>query len=212
MTGGDYSALTPVLPGAVPEQWGLDVRDSVILRFASAAARDSALTGLDAGDSGLTAWLQDVDQLTIWDGASWVPAGPYRVGGTTPRTSDVTMTTTETVADSLTVTCVAGRRYRLTWSGSFHSSVSGDSVDIRARYAAGASVTNTGTLIKACPLSEPAANHNLSGAFTAEITGIAAGQTTFGVFGVRIGGSGTIHLYAGAIYPVTFVIDDVGPA
>lgn len=206
---------TTVVAGTViTASWGNMVRDQLVTPFADAATRNAQilapvegmLCALATDPYGLT------DTLWTYSGSAWIPATRLRIGGITPRTSDVTMTTTETIADSLTVTCVAGRRYRCTWSGSYNSSGAGDSVDIRLRYAAGASVTNAGTLIKACPLSEPAANHNLSGAFTAEITGIAAGQTTFGVFGVRIGGSGTIHLYAGAIYPVTFVIDDVGPA
>ncbi len=209
MTGGDFSALTPVLPGAVPEQWGLDVRDSVILRFASEAARDSALTGLGATDSGLAAWLQDVKRLTIWDGVSWVPVGPHRVGGSV-RTSDVSMTTTETLADSATVTVVAGRRYEILWSGACYSTTAGDSFEIRLRYAAGGTVANTDTLIKTLPMAEPAANTDLNGSFSFECTGIDPGETTFGVFAIRVYGSGTIHMHSSAAYNVHFFIKDIG--
>jgi hypothetical protein len=201
---------TTVVAGTViTASWGNMIRDQVITPFTDAATRTAQVT---VPVEGMVSYLADSKRLELYNGTRYVPAGWQRVGGSVPRTSDVTMTTTETLADSATVTCVAGRRYRITWSGSYNSSAAGDSIDIRLRYAAGGSVTNTDTLIKACPLAEPAANHNLSGAFTAEITGIAAGQTTFGVFGVRIAGSGTVHLYAAAIYPVTFVIDDVGPA
>jgi hypothetical protein len=210
MTGGDYSALTPVVPGAVTEQWGLDVRDSVVLRFASEAARDSALVGLGSGDSGLTAWIQDIKLMTTWEGTAWAPVSPYRVGGITPRTADATMTTTETLVDTFTTTILGDRRYRITWSGSYYSDAAADSVDIRLRYAAGSSVSNTSGLIKGCAYSEPAANHNLNGTFVAEKTGMLAGQKTFGVFGLRTGGSGTVHLFASSVSQVHFFIEDIG--
>jgi hypothetical protein len=199
---------TTVVAGtAITASWGnANVRDQVVTPFASAAARTAAI---GTPVEGMVAWLSDVDRLEAYDNTSWVPVGPHRVGGSV-RTSDVTMTTTETLADSATVTIVAGRRYEVLWSGSYNSSAAGDSIDIRLRYAAGGSVANTDTLIKALPLAEPAANHNLDGSFSFECTGIAAGQTTFGVFAVRIAGSGTVHMYASAIYNVHFFVKDIG--
>ena len=73
MTGGSYTALTPPAEGEIIQrQWGLDVRDSCVLRFASASARDSALTGLTASDEGLMAYLQDTNVITVYTGAAWV--------------------------------------------------------------------------------------------------------------------------------------------
>jgi hypothetical protein len=200
--------FTTVVAGTViTASWGNMVRDQLVTPFADAAARAAQVLVPVAG---MVSWLSDVKRLEAYDSASWVPASPYRLGGITPRTSDVTMTTTETLADSFTVTCVAGRRYRLMWSGSYYSTQPADSVDIRLRYAAGAAVANTDALIKGCAYAEPAANHNLNGTFIAEVTGIAAGQTTFGVFGVRTGGSGTVHLFGSAVSQVFFFIEDIG--
>jgi len=198
---------TTVVAGTViTASWGNMVRDQLVTPFADAATRAAAII---APVEGMVTWLSDVNRLEAYSGAVWAPVGPHRVGGGV-RTSDVTMTTTETLADSATVTIVAGRRYEVLWSGSYFSSAAGDSIDIRLRYAAGGSVANTDTLIKALPVAEPAANHNLNGSFSFECTGIAAGQTTFGVFAVRIGGTGTVHMNASATYNVHFFVKDIG--
>ncbi|MFJ4808482.1 hypothetical protein [Streptomyces longwoodensis] len=42
-----------------------------VLRFASAAARAAALTGATAPVEGMVSWLQDVDQLQVYNGSSW---------------------------------------------------------------------------------------------------------------------------------------------
>lgn len=43
-----------------------------VMQFASAAARTATLTGLAAPLEGMLSWLQDVDQLHIYKGGSWV--------------------------------------------------------------------------------------------------------------------------------------------
>jgi hypothetical protein len=52
-----------------------------IMRFASAAARDSALAGVLA--EGMFAYLDDVDSLTIYSGAAWISFGPVTGAPTT---------------------------------------------------------------------------------------------------------------------------------
>ncbi|WP_079134384.1 H-type lectin domain-containing protein [Streptomyces sp. EN16] len=42
-----------------------------VLRFASASARTTALTGPAAPVEGMTSWLQDVNRLYIYDGTVW---------------------------------------------------------------------------------------------------------------------------------------------
>lgn len=213
MTGGDYSALTPTVPGAVLEQWGLDVRDSVILRFASAAARDSALVGLGTADSGLAAWLQDVKQLTVFDGTNWVPATQWRMGAA-EWTSGTSATTTETLVtgSSVTFTAVASRRYRVFVSTMFWSDAALDNVRLRLRSAIGSSVSNTDTLRRDVIVSSPAANVTVPISFVEEITGFTGGTRTVGLFVNRYNGTGTVSTGNVLGSDNSIVIDDVGPA
>lgn len=46
------------------------VMNQTVMEFASATARDTALTAVV--EQGMLAYLQDVDQLTIYDGTSWI--------------------------------------------------------------------------------------------------------------------------------------------
>lgn len=45
------------------------VEGRLVMRFASAASRDSTVT---SPAEGMTAWLQDVNQLTVYTGSAWV--------------------------------------------------------------------------------------------------------------------------------------------
>jgi len=209
MSAGDYASLTPVVPGAVPSSWGRDVRDSVVLRFASAAARTSALVGLGAAHEGMATWLKDVDRLEIWNGADWVPAAPLRMTSVT-RTANATMTTTESATDTITATLQTGRRYKITWTGVTYSTTASDSYDLRVRYKAGASVANTDTVLVSRQLVSPIANGATPTTLVYEFNGLTAGQTTFGVFGIRTFGGGTITFAAGSDNKTQFFIEDIG--
>lgn len=57
-----------------------DVELQAVLRFASAAARDSALSGVLT--EGLMAYLKDVNTLTIYTGSAWSTIGPVHGAGT----------------------------------------------------------------------------------------------------------------------------------
>jgi hypothetical protein len=46
-----------------------------VLRYASASARASALTGATAPVEGMTTWLQDVNKLYVYDGSAWIEYG-----------------------------------------------------------------------------------------------------------------------------------------
>jgi len=210
MAGGDYSALTPVVPGAVTEQWGLDVRDSVVLRFASAAARSAALAALGAGDEGMVSYLKDTNTLQVWDGTNWVSPASLKLGSST-WTSQTSATTTETIVSgsSTTVTMLAGRRYLVTVSSMYSSNTAGDNVALRLRHAAGASVTNTGTLAYDVT-GTSAGNYVVPATFSYEASGIAAGQRTWGLFVVRYGGSGTVSAGNAVNSNNSLIITDIG--
>jgi len=56
----------------------------VVMRFASSSARDAAITSPAEGQ---TAWLNDVDQMTTYDGSAWqVIAQPLNLGAWTSYT------------------------------------------------------------------------------------------------------------------------------
>lgn len=47
-----------------------------VMRFASASARGAALTGATAPVDGMATWLQDVNQLQVYNGSAWVTPEP----------------------------------------------------------------------------------------------------------------------------------------
>lgn len=65
-----YSGLTVVTGNVIPASWGNDVRDSVVNVFASAAARDSAVT---VPVEGMLTYLQDAPKrYTYYNGTKWM--------------------------------------------------------------------------------------------------------------------------------------------
>jgi hypothetical protein len=77
-----------------------------VLRYASASARASALTGATAPVEGMTTWLQDVNKLYVYDGSAWIEYGraltTVAVRDTTNRT--VTSQTFVTGSSTLSTT------------------------------------------------------------------------------------------------------------
>lgn len=143
MTGGDYTALTPVVPGAVLSTWGTDVRDSVVLRFASAAARDSALSSLTSAEEGMIAYIKDVDQITLWNGTRWVPIpGTVIARGTRPSTS--TTTTSEVGVLWIPAAVKAGQLYSINTCGLLlYSTTARDTTEAALRYTTDGSTPTT---------------------------------------------------------------------
>lgn len=133
------------------------------------------------------------------------------VAGITPRTANSAgILATETVIDTFTFTAVAGRRYRAVWDGVVSNNAATNNVEMHLRYAAGASVTNTGTLIAGKLHTSPAANINMPTTITLPYSGFPAGQVTIGFFLVTSFGSGTSTAVAGVNYPTNFWIEDIG--
>lgn len=67
--------------------FGGEVEKKVVMTYASAAARDSAII-LANRVEGMTAYLNDVNLLTMWEGAAWVEVGGKRQRAYTwPRAS-----------------------------------------------------------------------------------------------------------------------------
>lgn len=74
--------------------WNTYLMQQTIMRFASATARDTALSAVKA--EGMTAYLDDVNTLTIYDGTAWREvAVAYDVWTAyTPTTTNITTGTT----------------------------------------------------------------------------------------------------------------------
>ena len=65
----------PEIPNVVPGEpvesdWGNDIRDRAVMKYADATERDFSQPFPEFGE---LAWLDDPGWLTIWTGAGWVP-------------------------------------------------------------------------------------------------------------------------------------------
>lgn len=69
---GTYADLTVALDDEIDPDWGDLVRDCVLLRFASSAARTSELPTLGSSDAGMQSFIVDDKRIDIWDGSAWV--------------------------------------------------------------------------------------------------------------------------------------------
>jgi len=199
---------TLVAGSVITASWAnTDVRNQVVTPFASAATRTAAIP---APITGMLTHRADGPVFEGYDGTNWTQPASLKIGGMAPRTADVSVTTPETIADTFTVTLLAGRRYEIVWTGVTYSTSAGDSYAVRLRYAAGATVTSAGTMIVERSLVCPTNNGATPTTITWEINGIAAGQTTFGCFLVRTFGGGTIRSSASADNKTAFYIKDIG--
>ena len=90
-----------------------------IMRFASAAARDSALSSVLV--EGLFAYLKDVDQVTMYDGSSWVQAFAMAAGTTWTPTVAQAMVSNVTK----TVTYASYQKVGRWVTGSYYLSITG---------------------------------------------------------------------------------------
>jgi hypothetical protein len=98
-----YSGLTVTGGTVITSVWGNMVRDGTTCIYASAAVRDATLTGALAPTEGMTAYLLDIQQITIFDGVNWVYLIPTGISDpTTDSTLSAGTTTSTSYTDSLT--------------------------------------------------------------------------------------------------------------
>lgn len=151
------------------------------------------------------------------NGASWDTL--FKFDTTAPRgfigvsraTTNVnTIGVTETVTDTITFTAVAGRRYKLTADFAYDGSNAGDQFYLRMRYAAGASLTSTGTQFGIREFAIPVTGIRVPIMMHETVTGIAAGQTTIGISLVRASGTGTINREGATDNVAVITLEDVG--
>ena len=143
--------------------------------------------------------------------------------GTVPLSGDVG--TTETITASLTWTALAGRAYRVSvmTPALDNQASAAQTAIVTLRHAAGASVSNTGTLIaKAIANVPPTTTSTNPGAAAETVTLVAfinnpgAGQRTVGVGLAALSGSSNVRFLpgntAGPDLNPSFVVEDCGPA
>lgn len=132
-----------------------------------------------------------------------------RVASMSPRTSDSSaVTTTDTVADTVTADLVSGRKYRIRWVGGVTSTVAADSLFLRIREDS----TTAGTQLMISRHGVP----NTSGAgsrfgaiLEAEYTAGATGSKSFCLSYVRASGSGSVSLPSTGALPTYFYVEYV---
>lgn len=133
--------------------------------------------------------------------------------------------TTETITHSVTFTAAAGRAYRvsLTTPVLDNQGSASQTAIVTLRHAAGATVTNTGTLIGKAVRNTPAVTGSTTAGSAAETTTVlgwinnpGAGQRTVGVGLAAQSASSNIRFLAGStigpdMTPL-LVVEDAGPA
>lgn len=144
--------------------------------------------------------------LLILGGTATGGASPVRRIGTSIMVTDsATFTTTAVQVASITVPLVSGSVYRVTFDGSFDTTVTGDIV--RARIFEN---STAGTQLQA----RDTGSMNAAGLVTAlhmevEFPAVTTGNKTFVVTGERDAGSGDIVRTADATFPAYMYVDHV---
>lgn len=122
--------------------------------------------------------------------------------------SSATITTAETVIQSLTFTSASTTaRYKVTVVQSTQSSVADDNIQLRIRWANSGSVTTAGTQIaSALPNADKAGRGNATTVVKSWVPGVA-GTVTVGVTLVRASGTGNIISFGSASAVNTILIE-----
>lgn len=164
-----------------------------VFRFSDTATRDGVLTSPVAG---MVSYLADLARLETFNGTGWY-AGPGFVAESLV-TANTLSTGTEVFANTITFTSPSvNDRYKLTWAGSWFSTVVSDILYLRLRYQAGAAVTSAGTQMRINTARVLSANNGLPGTLVATVTGIT-GQHTVGVSAQRSSGTGSAGIAGSA--------------
>jgi hypothetical protein len=126
------------------------------------------------------------------------------------RTTSASTTTTEIVVDTVTFTAYSGRRYKLSYTCNYNSSVANDLVQFRFRYQSGSSLSTGGTQFYTTSPNADIANRPEPICMVCDVSGIPAGQTTIGVTLQRALGSGTIAINPFNETGPKLLLEDIG--
>lgn len=126
-----------------------------------------------------------------------------RVATTTVTADSATFTTTETSVATVTASLISGLVYRVSCTAPLSSTVAADLVLLRIRED-----TTAGTQIQAVNICPPTTSTvGFPGTVITEYTAVSTASKTFVLTGVRVTGTGTYQLRAGASRPTIFTID-----
>lgn len=120
------------------------------------------------------------------------------------------VTTTEIMFDTVTFTAEAGRRYKVTWDGTWIVTGSLVTATFSVRSASGTTVTNAATLAYNRTIRSWAVGEFLGEDIVTEVTGAAAGQLTIGI-GIKVAlGAGSIGIPGSATNTRKIIVEDIG--
>jgi hypothetical protein len=140
-------------------------------------------------------------KLTPATAPGWVTEGSR-------QTAVGSITTTETVLQSVTFTAVSTARYKISAVQSIQSTVAGDLIQMRIRWSAGAILSTSGTeLVTILPNADIAGKGQIW-QLVATVTNLS-GQVTVGVTAVRNSGSGTVSSFGDSRMTNTILVERV---
>ena len=179
-------------------------------------AEETALTQY----AGLEIYRIDTGQIKVSNGSAFaVTYDPAFVVTSAPRgrvgsasataVGPAGIGATETMFDPVTFTAVAGRRYKVTWDGSWVPA-NAMTVQFTVRTASGGTVTTAGTRQHARYLRTEASGAFEAGMLVAEITGLSAGTTTVGIGARVVIGGGTLSITGEADNQRKIIVEDIG--
>lgn len=182
-----------------------------VMTFATAAARDSAIT---APVQGMAAYIKSGDSsegLYTYNGTSWRKGpgwnAPWGVVGraTTSSASSTTTSTTDWSGLSVTWTAINNRVYRTMASGMITSNNTGGS-----DYAS--LIITDGSNTQLAGAQAIVQNTVYEGRFVQYLEAGVTGSQTRKVRILRNSGAGSVSGYASATWQASIVVEDLGPS
>lgn len=204
-----YSTITTGT--TITSSWAnADVRDQVVVPFASTAARSSAITSPVTGQvSTLTTNLSTEGLYVYTSAATWrapwnLPWGQVTYSTTTTASSTTSGTTELVIATSGSFTAVANRLYKVTWTAPTLGTAASDLFAITLR-----SNNISGTIRSVGKLTVVGSSYQQQAEVVAYVSGLSAGTEAFVITATRQAGTGTLQTLSGG--SAFWLVEDVGP-
>lgn len=176
---------------ALSTMGGSDTQDHWWVDFDGSMQWSSGVAGGDITLKRASAGVLDISTGTLTVGGKPLPG--TQVAENIRETAVPNITSTEIIVQSVTFNVVNGARYRVEAIQHGQSSVVNDNFAIRIRWANGASVTNTSTLIHSILPNADVAGRGQPYAVMSSFVANATGQVTVGIGMVRTSGTGIVN-------------------
>lgn len=199
---------TTVVAGRIyPAHYYARMANRVVGMSTSSTTGYGGMSSVSDAVAGDRYYAVDTGKSYTHNGTDFIQDPPCIVAQSTRTANASGIGATETAIDTWTFTAISGHKYRLSWLGSIEGV---DACELRCRYAAGASVARTDTLIKASYYQPSATNKAITYHLDIPMVGILpAGQVTVGVFAI-VTTSGTFNSFANSTNPCMAYIEDLG--